>query len=53
MNEATRRQLVAVILIDCLTQCNALQVPRDVYELHLKAMLRERLGTTGQKEFPI
>lgn len=45
MNEATRRQLMAVILIDCLRKAQN--------ELELKAMLRERLGTTGQKEMAI
>lgn len=53
INNKTRNQLVAVILIDCITKCNAMQVPQDEYERQLKAILRERLGETGQKEFAL
>lgn len=51
--ERTRNQLVAVILIDSINQCNQAQLPQEFYELKLKALLRERLGPTGNKELEI
>lgn len=51
--ERTREQLVGIILLDCITQCNAMKVPQQEYELNLKAMLRERLGSSGQKELVV
>lgn len=53
MNIQTHRQLTAIILIDCISQCNAMQVERAEYERQLRAMLRERLGDSGQRELPI
>lgn len=48
MNAATRRQLIAVILIDCLRS-----LEKHGSELQFKAELRERLGPTGQKELAV
>lgn len=44
LNKATREQLTAVIMIDCLEQCNALQLSREQYETKLREMLAARLG---------
>lgn len=51
--KAARGQLTAVIMIDCLEQCNALQLPREQYEVKLREMLADRLGfklPAGQDE---
>lgn len=45
MNEATRKQLITVILIDCLSKATN--------ELELKTMLRERLSETTQREMEV
>lgn len=53
MNQQSRNQLVAVIVIDSIDQLNKLGLSREEYDLRLKAMLRERLSESGQKELPV
>lgn len=43
---ATRSQLVAVILLDCLTECNGLRLSRDQYRKKLDEMMLRRIGQT-------
>lgn len=53
LNAATRRQLVGLILLDSIQQCNAAQLPQAEYELKLRALLRQRLSEDGQKELEV
>lgn len=53
LNDATRKQLKAVILIDCIEKCNAMKVTSEEYDRNLRAMLKERWGETGQTELPV
>ena len=43
-NRKTLAQLVSIIMLDCIQQCNDAKLPRDEYEIKLRTLLRARLG---------
>lgn len=52
MNEATRNQVFALILIDCLRKCNEMGFTNEAeYHRNLNAMVKNR--TQDQKELAV
>jgi hypothetical protein len=51
LNQATRDQMFAVILLDCIRKCNEMKVDETEYNRQLRAMLKNR--TQPQQELAV